>query len=116
MRHQKPLAVRIFIRICVVFMALSLILVYVVYMVPSKQVEENVDWVNTWIVENSWLEQTLILPEIDPENPENTSAPIVVSDEEESNEMDQTISVPLENWEVEDVRQGDLWTDITITQ
>jgi hypothetical protein len=37
------------------------------------------------------------LPEIDPENPENTSAPIVVSDEEESNEMDQTISVPLEN-------------------
>jgi hypothetical protein len=30
--------------------------------------------------------------------------------------MDQTISVPLENWEVEDVRQGDLWTDITITQ
>ena len=114
MKHKKPLAVRIFIRICVVFMALSLILVYVVYMIPSQQAWENVDWVDTWVVENlNWWE-TVILPEIDPENPENTGAPIVLTNDEENSELDQTISVPLENWETEDVRQGDLWVDITI--
>jgi hypothetical protein len=37
------------------------------------------------------------LPEIDPENPENTSAPIVVSEDEEENELDQTVEVQLEN-------------------
>ena len=43
MKAKKPLAVRIFIRICVVFMVVSLVWVYVMYMFPSQQNVENLE-------------------------------------------------------------------------
>ena len=112
MKHQKPLAVRIFIRICVIFMTISLIWVYVVYMFsPSEEAGENTQWTDwdTWAV----AQQQVILPEIDPENPENTQAPIVTEDGE-VNEMDQMVEVQLANGETELVRQWDLWDAIQI--
>ena len=122
MKHQKPLAVRIFIRICVVFMTISLIWVYVVYMfAPAQQAWEENQWadVDTWSVENvNWEniseESQVILPEIDSENPENTQAPILVTEDWEVNEMDQMVEVQLENGETELVRQWDLWDAIQI--
>ena len=124
MKHQKPLAVRIFIRICVVFMTISLIWVYVVYMLaPAQQAWEENQWadVDTWSVENvNWEniaeESQVILPEIDSENPENTQAPILVTEDWEIDEMDRTIEVQLENGETEIVRQWDLWDAIQIAQ
>jgi len=121
MKHQKPLAVRIFIRICVIFMAVSLIWVYVVYMFAPTQEAWEETWtdVDTWSIENvSWenttQESQVILPEIDSENPENTQAPILVTEEGEVNEMDQMVEVQLENGETELVRQWDLWDAIQI--
>ena len=126
MKHQKPLAVRIFIRICVVFMTVSLIWVYVVYMfAPTQEAWEDNQWadVDTWaVVEVSWTTEdnnwsaaeNLILPEIDSENPDNTQAPILVTEEGEVNEMDQMVEVQLENGETELVRQWDLWDAIQI--
>ena len=122
MKHQKPLAVRIFIRICVVFMTVSLIGVYVVYMfTPTQEAWEDNQWadVDTWSVENiSWEnpaeESQVILPEIDSENPGNTQAPILVTEDGEVNEMDQMVEVQLENGETELVRQWDLWDAILI--
>jgi hypothetical protein len=124
MKHQKPLAVRIFIRICVVFMTVSLIGVYVVYMfAPTQEAWEDNQWadVDTWSVENiSWEntagESQVILPEIDSENPESTQAPILVTEDGEVNEMDQMVEVQLENGETELVRQWDLWDAIQIAQ
>lgn len=117
MKHKKPLAVRIFIRICVVFMTISLIWAYVVYMFTPQQSWENWEESLTWAVENlSWTENILIFPDIDPENPENAGAPIVVSENEETNEMDEVVKVQLENWETELIRQWDLWDAIQINQ
>lgn len=124
MKHQKPLAVRIFIRICVVFMTVSLIGVYVVYMFAPTQEA----WEDNNVSENTWDVQTIdlgevsvdaqavdeIIPELDPENPENTDAPILVTEEGEVNEMDQMVEVQLENGETELVRQWDLWDAIQI--
>ena len=126
MKHQKPLAVRIFIRICVVFMTVSLIGVYVVYMfAPTQEAWEDNQWadVDTWaVVEVSWTTEdnnwsaaeNLILPEIDSENPDNTQAPILITEDGEVNEMDQTVEVQLENGGTELVRQWDLWDAIQI--
>ena len=126
MRHQKPLAVRIFIRICVVFMTVSLIGVYVVYMFAPTQEA----WEDNNVSENTWDVQTIdlgevsvdaqavdeIIPELDPENPENTDAPILVTEDGEVDEMDQMVEVQLENGETELVRQWDLWDAIQIAQ
>jgi len=124
MKHQKPLAVRIFIRICVIFMTVSLIWVYVVYMfAPTQEAgEDNNSDEDTWDTqvitwdEISWNTEVIneILPEINPENPEESAAPILVTEEGEVNEMDQTVEVQLENGETELVRQWDLWDAIQI--
>jgi hypothetical protein len=45
------------------------------------------------------------LPEVNPEEPENTEAPILMTEDGEIDEMDQTIEVQLENGETEIVRQ-----------
>ena len=131
MKHQKPLAVRIFIRICVFFMALSLIWVYVTYMfAPSQEAGEDnqeID-IETWSVEelnwavdeltedNGWTteETQIVLPEVNPDEPENTEAPILITEDWEVNEMDQVVEVQLENWESELIRQWDLWDSIQI--
>ena len=87
-------------------MVVSLIWVYVVYMFsPKQEVGEDIQWDDTitWSVA-----ENLILPEIDPENPENSAAPILVTEDWEVDEMDQTFEVQLENWETELVRQWDL--------
>lgn len=126
MKHQKPLAVRIFIRICVVFMTVSLIGVYVVYMFAPTQEA----WEDNNVSENTWDVQTIdlgevsvdaqavdeIIPELDPENPENTDAPILVTEDGEVDELDQMVEVQLENGETELVRQWDLWNAIQIAQ
>ena len=113
MKAKKPLWVRIFIRICVVFMAISLIWVYVVYMFAPQQSAENVEWAEVNVEENvEWV--TEILPEINPENPENTSAPILVTENGEVDEMDQTVEVTLENWETELIRLWDLTDAVQI--
>ena len=126
MKHQKPLAVRIFIRICVVFMTVSLIGVYVVYMFAPTQEA----WEDNNVSENTWDVQTIdlgevsvdaqavdeIIPELDPENPENTDAPILVTEDGEVDELDQMVEVQLENGETELVRQWDLWDAIQIAQ
>ena len=46
MKSRKPLAVRIFIRICVVAMVVSLVWVYVMYMFPGQQISENLEEVD----------------------------------------------------------------------
>jgi hypothetical protein len=55
-----------------------------------------------------------ILPEVNPDEPENTEAPILITEDGEIDEMDQTIEVQLENGETEVVRQWDLWDAIQI--
>ena len=65
---------------------------------------------NNWTTEEDWI----VLPEIDPENPENTEAPILVTEDGEIDEMNQTVEVQLENGETELVRQWDLWDAIQI--
>ena len=115
--HKKPLMLRIIIWICVIFMAVSLIWVYVVYMFSPNQEAWEQDGVNTWDIQQiTWDVQVIeeILPEVNPDEPENTPAPILMTEEWEIDEMDQTFEVQLENWETEVVRQWDLWTDITI--
>ena len=110
-------------------MAVSLIWVYVVYMfAPTQEAWENTQWIeiDTWSVEvvawtddnwdNSTVEENLILPEIDSENPENTEAPILVTEDGEVDELDQMVEVQLENGETELVRQWDLWDAIQIAQ
>ena len=127
MKHKKPLAVRIFIRICVVFMAISLIWVYVVYMfTPAQEAWEDNVSENTWDIQEvvldeenpAWNTQISdeVITDIDSENPENTQAPIVVTEDGEIDEMDQTFEVQLENWETEIVRQWDFWDAIQINQ
>ena len=123
MKPQKPLAVRIFIWICVFFMAISLIWVYVVYMFsPSQEVWEDTGWLGTGDIENinilTWDVEVIdeILPEPNPEEPENSAAPIQMTEDGEIDEMDQTFEVQLENWETEIVRQWDLWEAIQINQ
>lgn len=71
---------------------------------PSQEVGESVEWTDV----TTWSEEVLVLPEIDPENPESTNAPILVTEEGEVDEMDQTFEVQLENGETEVVRQWDL--------
>lgn len=109
MKAKKPLAVRIFIRICVVAMVVSLVWVYVVYMfAPEQTPVENNEWTEVSVEENWWEIVTEILPEIDAENPENTSAPILITEDWEVDEMDQVVEVVTENGETELVRQWDL--------
>jgi len=115
MSTKKPLGIRIVIWICIVFMVVSLIWVYVVYMFsPKQEAGENIQWDDT-VAENA-TKENIILPEIDPENPENSWAPILVTEDWEIDEMDQTVEVQLENWETELVRQWDLSDVIQINQ
>ena len=115
MKAKKPLAVRIFIRICVVAMVVSLVWVYVVYMfAPEQTPVENNEWPEVSVEENWWEVVTEILPEIDAENPENTSAPILVTEDGEVNEMDQIVEVQLENGETELVRLWDITDAVQI--
>ena len=110
MKTKKPLAVRIFIRICVVAMVVSLVWVYVVYMIAPQQPVEETGEVNT---ENTEV-TNVIMPEINPDNPEESWAPILVTEEWEINEMDQTVEVELENWQTELVRLRDLTDAVQI--
>ena len=115
MKAKKPLAVRIFIRICVLAMVVSLVWVYVVYMInPEQPSVENTEWTTDVVENDEWEVVTEILPEIDSENPDNTSAPILVTEDWEIDEMDQTVEVQLENWETELVRLGDLTDAVQI--
>lgn len=119
MKHQKPLIVKIIIWICVLMMVLSLIWVYIGSMSSQNWAWENTDGVNTWdIQEISWDVQVIdeILPEVNPDEPDNTSAPILVTEDGEIDEMDRTIEVQLENWETEVVRQWDLSDVIQLNQ
>ena len=77
---------------------------------PNQEAWENVEWTDVI----TWSEEVSLLPEINPDEPENTSAPIVVSEDEENDEMDETVQVQLENGETEEVRQWDLWDAIQI--
>ena len=77
---------------------------------PKQEVGENIGWTDVI----TWSEEVLVLPELNPDEPENTSAPIVVSEDEENDEMDETVQVQLENGETEEVRQWDLWDAIQI--
>ena len=84
---------------------------------PQQEAWENTDWTLSWSTETmDESNETLILPEIDAENPDNSSAPILMVDDEESDEMNQTFEVKLENWETEVIKQGDLWNDIQINK
>ena len=114
MKAKKPLAVRIFIRICVVAMVISLVWVYVVYMFGPKQPVEDIEWTESSVEEIIDTSTTEILPELDAENPDATNAPIVEINDSESNEMDQTVTVQLENWETEVVRLWDLTDAVQI--
>ncbi len=78
--------------------------------------EDNI--IDTWDLQViTWdVQIEEILPEVNPEEPENTEAPILMTEDGEIDEMDQTIEVQLENGETEIVRQWDLWDAIQITQ
>ncbi len=116
MKHKKPLIIKIVIWMCVLMMVLSLLWVYIGSMSSQKWAWENLDDVDTWDLQViTWdVEVEEILPEINPEEPENTEAPILMAEDEESDEMDETFEIQLENWETELISQWDLWTDITI--
>jgi hypothetical protein len=82
---------------------------------------ENVEWTgNEVAVENEWEEVaeweivTEILPELDAENPEDTEAPILITEDWEVDEMDQMVEVQLENGETELVRLWDLTDAVQI--
>lgn len=82
-------------------------------MFAPQQSAENIEWAEVNVEENvEWI--TEILPEINPENPENTSAPILVTENGEVDEMDQTVEVTLENWETELIRLWDLTDAVQI--
>ena len=92
-------------------MAVSLIWVYVVYMISPNQevVEEN--GVDTWDLQQiTWDVEIIdeILPEVNPDEPENTDAPILITEDWEVDDLDQTIEVQLENGETEIINQWDL--------
>ena len=107
MKSRKPLVLRIFIRICVVAMVVSLVWVYVAYMFTPTTPSDEVEWTN--VVENvNEGEVSEILPELNPENPEETDAPILVTEDGEVDEMDKMVEVQLENGETESVRLWDL--------
>ena len=97
-------------------MTVSLIWVYVVYMFSPKQEAGENNGINTWDLQViTWdVQIEEILPEVNPEEPENTDAPILMTEDGEIDEMDQTIEVQLENGETEIVRQWDLWDAIQI--
>ena len=97
-------------------MTISLIWVYVIYMFSPKQEVGEDNSINTWDLQViTWdVQIEEILPEVNPDEPENTYAPILMTEEWEIDEMDQTIEVQLENWETEIVRQWDLWDAIQI--
>ncbi len=128
MKHEKPLAVRIFIRICVWAMVVSLIWGYLAYMfVPSEEAWEDIGALdNTWdaqdLIDDLWVITwdveiiDEILPEVNPDEPEDSEAPILVTEEWEIDEMDQTFEVQLNSGETEIVRQWDLWDSIQIDQ
>ena len=89
----------------------------------THEAGEDTENIDTWTVEEqawdnslSTEEEQIILPEIDAENPENSEAPILITEEWEIDEMDQTFEVQLENGETEVVRQWDLWDAIEINQ
>ena len=114
---KKSLAVKIIIWICVVFMVISLVGVYVVYMFTPSQSWEEINQetqVETWSIEwdvsaNGWAEEIVVVPEnFDPENPDYSDAPVLVTEDGELNEMDQSFEVQLENWETELIKQSDL--------
>ena len=107
MKAKKPLIVRIVIWVCVVAMVVSLIWVYVVYMfAPTENVAENID--------NKEQQQEEVLPS-DTENEEG-NIELEISDETIENinngefnlvtegwevaEIDESIEVQLENWEI----------------
>lgn len=100
-------------------MAVSLIWVYVVYMIsPNQEVAEE-NGVDTWDLQQiTWDVQIIdeILPEVNPDEPENTEAPILITEEWDTNELDQTIEVQLENGETEIINQWVLWDAIQINQ
>ena len=88
-------------------------------MFTPNQGPEVVSDENTWAVETELeksAEETLIIPEINPDNPEGWSAPILVTEDGEMDEMDKTIEVQFENWETEIVRQWDLSDVLQINQ
>jgi len=84
---------------------------------PKQEAGEDTG-VNTWDLQViTWdVQIEEILPEINPEEPENTDAPILMTEDGEIDELDQTIEVQLENGETEIVRQWDLWDAIQINQ
>lgn len=100
-------------------MAVSLIWVYVVYMFSPKQEVGEENGVDALDIQGiTWDVQVVeeILPEVNPDEPENTDAPIVMTADGEVDEMDLTREVELENWEIEVVREWDLWDAIQINQ
>ncbi len=99
-------------------MAVSLIWVYVVYMFSPQQEAGEENSVDTWdLIEITWdVQIEEILPEVNPDEPENTAAPILITEDWEVDEMNQMVEVQLENGETELVRQGDLWDSIQVNQ
>ena len=78
---------------------------------------EELNWaVDELTEDNGWTteETQIVLPEVNPDEPENTEAPILITEDWEVNEMDQVVEVQLENWESELIRQWDLWDSIQI--
>ena len=84
---------------------------------PKQEAGED-NTIDTWDLQViTWdVQVEEILPEVNPDEPENTEAPILMTEDGEIDEMDQTIEVQLENGETEIVRQWDLWDAIQITQ
>ncbi len=102
-------------------MAISLIIWgSVLYFSPQQGTEENNDVIDeiSDLQPITWDVQIIdeILPEVNPDEPENTAAPILITEDGEIDEMDQTIEVQLENGETEVVRQWDLWDAIEISK
>lgn len=107
---KRLLSVIIYLVLC---FSLSFIVTYI-----SK---DNWQWNNIWS-NNSNKERKKVpggnltdsLPEINPEDVEDMEIPILVTEDGEIDDMDQIIEVQLENWEIEIVRQWDLWDAIQI--
>lgn len=84
---------------------------------PQQEAWESDTTIDSWDIQAiTWDVKIIdeIIPEVNPDEPENSSAPILITEEEEVDDMNQLREVQLENGETELVRQWDLWGWVSV--
>jgi hypothetical protein len=109
---------KIIIRIIVILFLVSSGLTFVLYlMAPSPAPQQENQTVN--IEEYIDVDTTdVVIPseEIDVDNPENNDIQVVVTENEDQNEMNQTVEVPLEDGTTDTPTLGDFSESLQLSQ